>query len=513
MISFMGLVRWLLLIFGGALLSFAHPFRYESFQRDSTWWTTLVASAGLIIFLAQASRDPSGWKRFLKGTISGFIYFAIVLLWLINALTIFGGIPLWLSVIIASLLASYCAAFMGVWAWVAGLDVFQEKSAIVRVIGWAALWTALETLRQFLFSGFHWGEIGYHFHYLPFVRESASIWGAHGLTFAWVFCAGCLLHFDHILKDKVQTQVTVFVLSLFIMIGVTAQTSLRWYQPDAKVRVSLLQPNIPQEEKWDPGQIGPITDKLLSLTNAAIKDGAELIVWPETAYPRLISSTQRQLPFSSQIPVVLGAVVREGAINRNSAVLLQNDQILQRFDKIHLVPFGEYVPLQEWLPFKKLVANVGDFKPGATDQALLEIPSKKLNLGPLICYEDTFNKSSQRLASAGANLLVNLTNDAWYGVSSAQAQHAAMSAFQVYQTFLPIVRATNNGMTAMITPFERKDFPNFSEQSAIVDVPYREVPKKTFFVWSYPFMEWIWLIIFAIALAWKKSQTKRIFFR
>lgn len=507
------LLQWFGLVISGVLLSFAHAFRYDDIVRQNSWWTWLVASLGLFLFINLAPRSRAGLPRFLRGFVGGFIYFAITLYWLVNALTIFGGLSLWLAVIIAALLWAYCALFMGAWAWIAGLDTFEEKSPFVKSVAWAAAWTSLEVIRQFLFTGFHWGELGYHFDYFSGLRETASIWGVHGLTFAWIFLISLVLQIDQILKDRGQKMALTAVGGIFLAGVVFTQFHLRSLpRPDA-LKVAILQPDIPQSEKWDPSQIGPITEKILGMTQTAIGEGADLVVWPETAYPRLISSSQRQLPFSVSKPVVMGAVVRDATVNKNSALLIDKDQILSRFDKIHLVPFGEYVPFQEWLPFKKLVANVGDFKPGEKNQDLLVLPDGKTKLGPLICYEDIFNRSSVRHAKSGASFFVNLTNDAWYGVSSAQEQHFAMSSFQVYQSFIPMVRATNNGWSALITPHERISVPNFSEQIAHITVPTAPKAPFTFFVWTYPLMEWIWIFIFAIAAGWKRSQTKRIFFR
>ncbi len=269
--------------------------------------------------------------------------------------------------------------------------------------------------------------------------------------------------------------------------------------------------------KWDPLKAQENTQHLLDLSEKISQSAQpDLIVWPATAYPRLISATQRQLPFLSQTPLIVGAVVREGPYNRNSALLVLKDQIVQRFDKSHLVPFGEFVPFKQYLPFEKLVANVGDFIPGETNQDLLKLSIKGQDflLGGLICYEDIFSRSSVRLARQGAHAMVNLTNDAWYLKSSAQAQHASMSYFQVLQTFLPMIRATNNGLSSFMTPQSREDLENFVSLAEARDVPIVSSPRKTFFVCTYPLMEWIWPILFAIAFGWKRNpRTRRIFFR
>jgi apolipoprotein N-acyltransferase len=278
------------------------------------------------------------------------------------------------------------------------------------------------------------------------------------------------------------------------------------------MRVALVQPNIEQDLKWSPEKVSEHFDKLLRLTRAAAEPSPDLIVWPETAFPVLIQNSQRTLPFSSSIPVLVGAVTGERGVNRNSALLLEGDQIKARFDKIHLVPFGEYVPLENWLPFEKLVENVGRFVPGTLDQQPLQLSSKNVKMGPLICYEDTFTRHSVRHARQGAQLLVNMTNDAWYGKSSALKQHADMAHLQVMSTGLPMVRATNTGLSSSISIYEREDFEKEVENNFFAEVNVPLEPRQSFFVLTYPFMQWIWGLIFVIALVWKfRDPTRKIF--
>ncbi len=496
-------------------MSFAHDFKYENWVRENSFLGFIVASLGLILYFGISQKEPHGFKRFLKGFIGAFFYFAICLFWLCYALTNFGGLPLWLGTIVASLVCIYCALYWGLAVYICGRPEIKDQGAVLRSISWAAIVTGLEALRQWVITGFHWGELGYHFEYMTWIRSSASIWGAHGLTFFWIFLIGCILNFDQWSKSREQIKAFGLTVSIFVLGCVWSQIDLHWIRSfDRQVKVGLVQPNIAQDDKWDPQLVSQIVSNLLEATQHVISLGADIVVWPETAYPRLIGDNQRQLPFSSPVPLLMGAVVREGRINRNSALLVEGDQILSRFDKVHLVPYGEYVPFKEWMPFEKLVANVGDFIPGSRDQPLLSPPNLNLKLAPLICYEDAFNRDAVRLARQGADLFVNITNDAWYGPTSAQRQHAALAAFQVYQSFVPMVRATNNGLTTIITPQARIDGPAFERAQFVETVNFASTASKTFFVWTYPLMEWIWAIIFVIAWQWKRSrQTKRIFFR
>jgi apolipoprotein N-acyltransferase len=355
--------------------------------------------------------------------------------------------------------------------------------------------------------------MGFSFSFLPLVARTASVWGVHGLTFIWIFLIGLILHIKGFWDRSLNPRQVSLTIGALLMIGVL---SLWLYPKDESetIKVGLVQPNVSQEIKWDPTRAEEHFKILLDLTDTGVRHGAELLVWPETALPYSLSGTQRELPFLSSVPLLFGAVVREGAINRNAAVLTQGGQILQKFDKIHLVPFGEYVPFKEWLSFGKLVQNAGDFLPGREEQNLIDIPGTQALIGPLICYEDIFSRSSVAHAKKGAQLLVNLTNDAWYGPTSAQSQHASHAAMQVYQTGLPMIRSTNNGVSSFITPFSRTDLKTFSRGVDVQTLPFSKTPRQTFFVWTYPLMEWLFFAIFLTALLWKnRSRTKRIFFR
>ena len=505
-------MSFLLIILAGFLMAFAHPFRWNDFTVDSSWITFFVASVGLCIFVSVALQTTSNRMRFAKAFVGGLSYFTVCHYWLVSALTEFGGLSLWLAVLGAGYVAAHCSAFLGLWALVSGSQFFREKSVTARLWSWASLWVGLETIRQWLTVSFHWGELGHHFHHSAIFSLSANIWGAHGLTFLWVFFVGTIVLGKELLMSTHHFKGVG--LSFLIILGIIGAGNFyaRSVEPSGQIKVGVIQPNIEQELKWDPDKALENIETILRLSDQTAAQIPDVVVWPETAYPRLVAANQKKLPISAQVPLIVGAVVRDGNSNRNSAVLTYGERIISRFDKEILVPFGEYVPFKSIIPFGKLVENAGDFIPGK-DQELLQLPVSNRKLGPLICYEDTFNRSSVDRVQKGADLLVNMTNDAWYGKSSAQAQHTAIAAFQVYQTLRPMVRATNNGLSTMITPFERSDLEPFAESSGVFDVPLFSA-SNTFYVWTYPLMEWIWWLIFVIASLWKRDRrTKKIFFR
>jgi len=507
---------WLFLLFiAGTLMSLAHPFRIGSLEIEPNFLNFLFSSVGIALFMKVSGLRKKIWVRFALGSFSGLVFYSITLYWLIIALRDFGEISLPISAFISFILAAYCSLFFGAWAAISGLPIVREKNLFLRILIWSSAWASLEAVREHLFTGFSWGEIGYHFSAWPSLAPAASIWGVHGFSFLWIVLVSVVLHADEWLRDKrarfLVATTFVSVVSLGA-IGIWLQTRNIEYQ---KIKIGLLQPNISQEMKWDPRSASQHLNQLISMSTkiAAENPDLALIVWPETSYPFLIANSQRQFSFSTQVPIILGGVVSDRRINKNSAILVESDQIVQKYEKVHLVPFGEYVPFEDWLPFKKLVANAGRFLPGDMNQELLQLKSLDLKMGTLICYEDIFSYLSVEQVQRGARLLINLTNDAWYGSSSALPQHAAISYMRYFQTLTPLVRSTNTGVTSVIDRNGRVKIPINQNDSLIYSL---EIPKEalqTFFVRFYPFTEWIWILIFVIALIWRsKAQTKKIFY-
>lgn len=501
-------------ILAGMLLSLAHPFRWEGFEINPSWWTFLISSLALIVFLRLSSRALHAWSRFSYGFLGGFVYFLTSLYWIDIALQQFGNLPSLTSFLVAMLLAAYCALYYGAWAAIAGSTWILDRAPFTRCFLWACLWASLESLREYVITGFTWAEIGYAFSSWPWIGQFASVFGVHGLSFFWIFALSCLIFSRDLLEEKSSWRWSLGLLIAFFVIGFASSYSLKPQESSESLRVGLVQPNIPQSMKWDAESASSNLQTLISLSDDLLSSRPELIVWPETSYPFLIAEFQRTVPFRSPVPSIIGAVVSNRMINYNSALLIQNDQILSRFDKLHLVPFGEYVPFESFLPFEKLVANVGRFVPGNANQKVFQLASG-IQLGPLICYEDIFSRRSVDLVRKGADILVNMTNDAWYGRSSAQRQHALIARMRVFETGIPMIRATNTGLSV------NYDFNGTSEEipmeklgSLVTTVKVNKNAKPSFFVLTFPLMQWIWLVIFAIVGAWKiKSPKKKIFFQ
>jgi len=226
--------------------------------------------------------------------------------------------------------------------------------------------------------------------------------------------------------------------------------------PRKKIRVSVVQGNISQDKKWDIKFQREVIDTYKRLSLSVLPASPDIIVWPETALPFIFNYdknlTQDVISFQKESGtyLLLGSMVAKDADRlTNSAVLLSPDgEITSVYDKIHLVPYGEYVPLRKFFPFiEKITAGIGDFLPGK-DPAVMQTPFAKI--GNLICYEIIFPGLVREFVDNGANALVTITNDAWFGRTAAPYQHFSMAVFRAVENRVPVVRAANTGISGFI---------------------------------------------------------------
>jgi len=228
------------------------------------------------------------------------------------------------------------------------------------------------------------------------------------------------------------------------------------------VRVSVIQGNIPQELKWDPKAQDMIIEKYIALTKMAALESADLIVWPETSFPGFFEidedMTEKILTLvkETKIPILIGVNTEKDEKYFNSAALISPEgSMTNKYDKIHLVPFGEYVPFSNKFPaFHKLIlGELGEFTPGKDFKAFSLQPSafsQTVKFSVLICFEDIFPEISRKFVKNGAKFLIVITNDAWYGKSGAAYQHAANSVFRAIENRVPVVRCANTGYSCFI---------------------------------------------------------------
>lgn len=424
-----------------------------AFPRPDLYPLAWVALIPLLLVMKQ--------RPFATGFTCGGTFFAAVLYWLNIVMTTYGGLNLFLSLIAYLLLIAYLACFFGLASWLA--CAFEKQFKLPYLLTLPILWVALEYLRGLLLTGFPWALLGYSQQNFSTAIQSADITGVYGVSlllvavncglawiiqqphnrFAWLGLAGTLLmsttHFGYGFWRESQPL----------------------DQREEQLQVAMIQGNVEQAIKWDPQYRQTTIDTYLQLTEQAAGSGAELLIWPEAATPFFLQEPTpladqvRQVPLRHNSYLLVGSPAYQqqpsGEVSYfNSAYLFSpQGKSLGRSDKIHLVPFGEYVPLGKLLSFiNKLVVGVGDFTPGS----VTPLPLNGHSLGVLICYEVIFPELARDYVRQGSGLLVNLTNDAWFGRSSAPYQHLGMARFRAIENRIWMARAANTGISALIAP-------------------------------------------------------------
>lgn len=407
-----------------------------------------------------------GFKFFGAAALAGLISYGGTLYWLALAMKNFGGLvpreAIGVLFLILIILALYFSLALSFAFWVH------------RRIGWPlfilipVFLLSFDFLRKYFpVGGFPWPMASYsQGGFLPYFQW-VDILGAYGLSF-FIFLvnalfADLLLCWKRREFDVVLTRGVILVLVVLISFYASILDQRhcdRTTQNVGVLHLALIQGNISQEMKWDPQSARENILRYLNLSRQAASEGAEIAVWPETAYPYTVdlSDLSSVRLFDADLlplPTLLGAVSQWPTITAavplyyNSAFMVGTDGLVTSFyHKMHLVPFGEYVPMKDWLVFaRRLTTSVGDFERGP-HPSLLSFNNFKL--GTLICYEDIFSDISRAFVKEGADFLVNISNDAWYGDSSASYQHLVFSQFRALENRRYVVRATNTGMTAVI---------------------------------------------------------------
>jgi apolipoprotein N-acyltransferase len=347
-----------------------------------------------------------------------------------------------------------------------------------------SLWVILEYIRSHLFTGFPWALLGYsQYLNLPIIQiaDITGVWGVSFLVMMVnvliysVMCrAYCVLRQKQIIFIR-SYFLPIFLILVSLIYGFYQLLNTQ-YSILNTLKISVIQGNIPQELKWDPEARDFIVDKYLSLTMQTAKDKPDLIIWPEAALPCVLEEApvfyEKVKEFAKRIktPLVLGAVTAKDENYYNSALFISSEgKLLNRYDKLHLVPFGEYIPLKQILPFLETIVPIGDITRGK-EYTILELASEPVSqlasynrqtgkqanrqtkFSVLICFEDLFPELSRQFVKKGANFLVNITNDAWYKRSSAPFQHLQASVFRAVENRVYLARAANTGVSGFILP-------------------------------------------------------------
>ncbi len=418
-------------------------------------------------------KDCRPLRAFWLGYLSGVVAFSGILYWIIFAVTHYGKLPgvigflIWpVAVITLSALVAFLALFSGAFTFLTSWLYLRLKLPFI--ITAPFLWVALECIRSFFLTGFPWASLGYsQYLNLPLI-QIAEFTGVYGPSFVIILVNAALYQFINgwlSLPRRVyliEVAVAGSCLLLTFSFGSWRLQELATLLPlSPHLRVGLIQGNIEQDHKWDKQFREETINIYQSLTRKAARAGADLIIWPETAAPFYFQANQRYRPRilntakQTEAYLLFGSpgYQYQGKKSRyfNSAFLISpQGELRGRYDKIHLVPFGEYVPLKRFLPFiNRWVEGIGNFSSGK-EETILALPQAKF--GVLICYEIIFPALVRKFVKKGADFLVTITNDAWFGRTSAPYQHLSMVTFRAVENRTGIARAANTGITAFIEP-------------------------------------------------------------
>jgi len=436
----------------GLLLALSFP------RPDLTW----LAWIGLVPLFLTMDQRP-----FRSGFAAGVTFFAVTLYWLNIVMTTYGGLNLFLSVAAYLMLIAYLALYFGVATWTA--SQLRKHRGVAITFSLPIVWVALEFVRAHALSGFPWANLGYSQHRWLTVVQIADLFGIYGIGFLLVLVNAVIALVVRALWQRSPGDMPIksLVIALLLVAGTVSYGHYRLDNaPDLRDETwstALVQGNVDQGLKWDSRYRWSIIDRYRSMSLEAAQEKPDLIVWPEAATPFFYQEPGQPRELVSALPRQTGAHLLFGSpayeyrdeerVSFNSSYLLDPDgRELGRSDKVHLVPFGEYVPLKPLLPFvNKLVVGIGDFKPGDLQPLALN----GSELGVLVCYEAIFPELAREYVNRGADLLVNITNDAWFGRSSAPWQHLAMSRFRAIENRVWMARAANTGVSALIGPSGR----------------------------------------------------------
>jgi len=430
------------------------------------WDVGPVAFVGLVPLFLALEGAPTRQAAWL-GYLSGLSFSLGTIWWVINTMTTYGRMPLPLSllalILLCGILAGYPAAFT--WLLSAGQHRLRLPRGIVPLVA-AGVWTALEFLRTYLFSGFPWALLGYSQYQQPTIRLLASAFGVYGISALLVLVNGTLAELlvrvwrPPERAGRWRGAWLPAGVTCLALVGTVGYARGIWRDPTGgpAVRVALLQGNIDQSQKWERSYQTATLEIYERLARRAGAEQPALIVWPETALPFFLRREPELGPrvqrfiAGAGVPTLTGSPdLGEDGLLYNTAFFVGGDgEVRGRYRKRHLVPFGEYVPLQRVFFFlDKLVVGIGDFGRGR-DATVFSLDGLRFSV--MICYEVIFPAEVREFVRGGAALLVNITNDAWFGRSGAPYQHLAMAALRAVEHGTYLVRAANTGVSAVIAP-------------------------------------------------------------
>lgn len=453
---------FLLALVSGALLALSFP----KFGHPAFAW---IALAPLLV--AVSRRGVKDTRAFALGLAAGAVYFWGTLYWLIETMTMYGGLSTPVAALCALVLVAYLSLFPALFGW--------THARLARTFGPAgllfapAVWVAGEVGRTYLLHGFPWELLGYSQSPVLPIIQVASIVGVYGLSALIVMVSAAAAYAAVVQgarrwRPLAVSAAIVLACGIWGAMRIRAQTLVNAGTP---IKVAVLQGNIPELDKWNPALRNGIMSRYLEMTREAIGRGAKFVLWPESATPVpyeqdfVRSAAIRRVAREGKITLLIGSDQLEPVLPMtpgkpvqwryyNAAYLIEPSGATGAvYRKIHLVPFGEYVPFKPVLFFVgNLVNAVSDFTPG-TDPVTLPVEGHYASTA--ICYEVIFGSLIRSFVQRGSELLTTITNDGWYGRTSAPYQHWQQATLRSVEEGRYLARAANTGISGFVDPYGR----------------------------------------------------------
>ncbi len=454
---------WLPAAISGVLLALAFPYP----DLHALVWVALVP-------VIVAAGGGGAWRRWSAGFVTGFLWRLGSLYWIAHVMINYAGMSAPVGAAVAGLLAAWLALSTGVVLLLAPIAL---RRGIGGAAVFAAAWVSLEYLQTILPFGFPWSLLGYASGRSPLMMQAADLAGVWGLSFAAVFVnvaiAQRIVVGRRALSSAVAAAALVVAIAGYGAVRLAAAPVVGNAPSPAAaaVRVATVQGNVEQGRIWDPDELDAILANHVDMSLEAIAAGADLIMWPESSVPvrgglEADPSTRAMLAELARrhdTTLVVGSPhyetgpAGEWEVTNASFLVAADGEWTLRYDKVHLVPWGEYVPVSWLFRFvAPLVEAVGSFRRGAVDQELFADPDAGIPpFAMAICYEIVFPDHVRRQVARGATFLVTITNDAWFGATSAPYQHFSMAQMRAVETRRYLVRVANTGISGFVDPWGR----------------------------------------------------------
>ena len=470
---------WLAAILSGLLCTLCFP------PFDQSWLCWFALTPLIVAVWFSGRNSKLRWLRnLLLGYVAGVVFFTATFSWLGSLGVLYQNF--WLRGL-SLLLAVYLGVYFALWSWFVGLIRLRHgyggqvaphnflaswRNLLLAFLA-ASAWTAHEWVRGWLFGGFGWNGLGVSLHNTWPLIQIAEFTGVTGLSFVVVFANIIAVTTPVRLYLEAKTRqvrphfdltLTLAGLVGLLAFGLYSAQNRPYTEP---LRVAAVQADVPQQEKFDPEFSAQIFERFQRLSEIALHSNPPpaLLIWPESSMPDPVRDPATEsndfvteLSASSKTDLLLGTLDVENGKDYNAAVLISGaTQEMQVYWKGHLVPFGEYVPLRHSFPLFAAVAKEwvpGDFSAGKR-YTLFRLTNGDAQIAPLICFEDTIGDLTRQFVIRGANLLVNITNDAWFLDSAGSQQHLTNAIFRCVETRRPMVRAANTGVTCLVNQLGR----------------------------------------------------------